>query len=99
MYPAGQPPGSPLAIGPDSVITLCLYAPYGVGDVALTRRDERSPGGWGADMDAVAKLVAALEAVITRMWERVEGTAKRIRFISITADLEKHLWTSRAADG
>ncbi|WP_210589198.1 Dps family protein [Streptomyces sp. GESEQ-35] len=60
--------------------------------------------GWVTDGDAVATLVDALGAVITRMRERIEATAEpdpvsQDIFIGITADLEKHHWMFQAANG
>ncbi|MEV7980377.1 DNA starvation/stationary phase protection protein [Streptomyces sp. NPDC086519] len=59
------------------------------------------PAGWVKDSDAVAALVDALGAVITRMRERVRATAEadpvsQDIFIGITADLEKHHWMFQA---
>lgn len=59
------------------------------------------PAGWVKDSDAVAALVDALGAVITRMRERVRATAEadpvsQDIFIKITADLEKHHWMFQA---
>ncbi|MEU9244493.1 DNA starvation/stationary phase protection protein [Streptomyces shenzhenensis] len=59
------------------------------------------PGSWVKDSDAVAALVDALGAAITRMRERVRATAEadpvsQDLFIGITADLEKHHWMFQA---
>ena len=63
-----------------------------------------TPDGWIKDEDAVATLVDALAAVITRMRERVDATAEpdaisQDIFIGITADLEKHHWMFQAENG
>ncbi|MDO0937074.1 DNA starvation/stationary phase protection protein [Streptomyces sp. DG2A-72] len=60
--------------------------------------------GWVTDGDAVAALVDALGAVITRMRERIGTTAEpdpvsQDIFIGVTADLEKHHWMFQAENG
>ncbi|MEV5956056.1 DNA starvation/stationary phase protection protein [Streptomyces sp. NPDC051987] len=82
---------SALGVSPDGRAAT-VAAGSGVGSV---------PGGWVKDTDAVAALVDALGAVITRMRERVAATAEpdpvsQDIFIGITADLEKHHWMFQA---
>ncbi|QYX82909.1 Dps family protein [Streptomyces akebiae] len=74
------------------------------GTVAGSSGIGRVPDGWVKDTDAVATLVEALGAVITRMRTRVESTAEadpvsQDIFIGITADLEKHHWMFQAENG
>jgi starvation-inducible DNA-binding protein len=82
---------SALGVSPDGRAAT-VAAGSGIGSV---------PGGWVKDSDAVAALVDALGAVITRMRERVTATAEadpvtQDIFIGITADLEKHHWMFQA---
>ncbi|WP_406441256.1 DNA starvation/stationary phase protection protein [Streptomyces sp. NBC_00631] len=82
---------SALGVSPDGRAAT-VAAGSGIGPV---------PGGWVKDSDAVAALVDALGAVITRMRERVRATAEadpvsQDIFIGITADLEKHHWMFQA---
>ncbi|MFD8816176.1 Dps family protein [Streptomyces sp. NPDC059627] len=82
---------SALGVSPDGRAAT-VAAGSGIGSV---------PGGWVKDSDAVAALVDALSAVITRMRERVTATAEadpvtQDIFIGITADLEKHHWMFQA---
>ncbi|MGW5509862.1 Dps family protein [Streptomyces albogriseolus] len=63
-----------------------------------------TPEGWVDDAAAVSTLVDALNAVITRMRERIAATEEpdpvtQDIFITITADLEKHHWMFQAANG
>lgn len=63
-----------------------------------------TPEGWIKDTDAVAALVDALSAVISRMRVRVDATGEvdpvsQDIFIQITADLEKHHWMFQAENG
>ena len=74
------------------------------GTVAESSGIGSVPDGWVKDADAVGTLVEALGAVITRMRERVAGTAaadpvSQDIFIGITADLEKHHWMFQAENG
>ncbi|GGM98748.1 Dps family protein [Streptomyces fuscichromogenes] len=82
---------SALGVSPDGRAAT-VAADSGIGPV---------PGGWVKDSDAVAALVDALGAVITRMRERVTVTAEpdpvsQDILIGITADLEKHHWMFQA---
>ncbi|WP_432136253.1 MULTISPECIES: Dps family protein [unclassified Streptomyces] len=82
---------SALGVSPDGRATT-VAAGSGIGT---------APQGWVKDSDAVAVLVAALGAVITRMRERVSATAdadpvSQDLLIGITADLEKHHWMFQA---
>ncbi|WP_372410036.1 Dps family protein [Streptomyces luteireticuli] len=58
-------------------------------------------GGWTKDVDVVRLLVDALDAVITRMRERIRDTGdpdpvSQDILIGLTADLEKHHWMFQA---
>ncbi|MFJ5712425.1 MULTISPECIES: DNA starvation/stationary phase protection protein [unclassified Streptomyces] len=69
--------------------------------VASTSAIGAVPEGWIKDAEAVRILVASLDAVITRMRERVEVTAdpdpvSQDILIGLTADLEKHSWMFQA---
>ncbi|WP_432158954.1 Dps family protein [Streptomyces sp. bgisy153] len=82
---------SALGVSPDGRATT-VAAGSGIGT---------APQGWVKDSDAVAVLVAALGAVITRTRERVSATAdadpvSQDLLIGITADLEKHHWMFQA---
>ncbi|KNB51361.1 Dps family protein [Streptomyces caatingaensis] len=57
--------------------------------------------GWTKDVDVVRIMVEALEAVITRMRERIRDTdepdpVSQDLLIGLTADLEKHHWMFQA---
>jgi len=57
--------------------------------------------GWIKDTDAVQTMVDALQAVITRMRERVAATDEPDQItqdllIAVTGDLEKHSWMFQA---
>ncbi|MFD8215519.1 Dps family protein [Streptomyces sp. NPDC059697] len=72
--------------------------------VATTSGIGVTPEGWIKDTDAVAELVDALSAVISRMRVRVDATGEadpvsQDIFIQITADLEKHHWMFQAENG
>lgn len=72
--------------------------------VASTSGITQIKDGWIKDTNAVATLVDALGAVISRMRERIEATAdpdpvSQDLFIGITADLEKHHWMFQAENG
>ena len=59
------------------------------------------PTGYVSDTDVVKALVAALEAVIVRMRQRIEDTdepdaVSQDVLIGITADLEKYAWMYQA---
>ncbi|GAA2934169.1 hypothetical protein GCM10020221_32340 [Streptomyces thioluteus] len=58
-------------------------------------------GGWAKDVDVVRILVDALDAVITRMRQRIRDTGdpdpvSQDILIGLTADLEKHHWMFQA---
>ncbi|PRH78619.1 DNA starvation/stationary phase protection protein [Streptomyces solincola] len=62
------------------------------------------PEGWIKDDDAVQILVEGLDAVITRMRERIAVTDEpdpvtQDLLIALTADLEKHHWMFQAERG
>jgi starvation-inducible DNA-binding protein len=82
---------STLGVSPDGRAATVSRS-SGIGEIA---------DGWVKDTDAVATLVDALGAVITRMRERVATTGEadpvsQDIFIGITADLEKHHWMFQA---
>ncbi|MFI8826627.1 Dps family protein [Streptomyces sp. NPDC053431] len=59
------------------------------------------PEGWIKDEEAVRILVDALDAVVTRMRERIDATGDpdpvtQDILIGLTADLEKHAWMFQA---
>ncbi|MBB5937497.1 Dps family protein [Streptomyces zagrosensis] len=69
--------------------------------VAKTSGIDTVKGGWIKDTDAVQILVTALNAVISRMRERIGATDEpdpvtQDLLIGLTADLEKHAWMFQA---
>ncbi|MCX4723362.1 Dps family protein [Streptomyces sp. NPDC090052] len=69
--------------------------------VSRTSAIREVPDGRISDTDAVRTLVAALEAVITRMRERIAATdvpdpVTQDLLIAVTAALEKHAWMYQA---
>lgn len=77
-------------------------APDGRADtVARTSGIAPLGGGWAKDVDVVRILVDALDAVITRMRQRIRDTGdpdpvSQDILIGLTADLEKHHWMFQA---
>lgn len=60
-----------------------------------------APQGPVSDTETVAVLVAALQAVVIRMRERIDATAdddpvSQDLLIAVTADLEKYSWMAQA---
>ena len=71
------------------------------GTVAKTSGVDTVTDGWVKDTEVVDIMVAALDAVITRMRERITATDKpdpvsQDILIGITADLEKYHWMFQA---
>jgi len=71
------------------------------GTVAKTSGIDTVTDGWVKDTEVVEILVAALQATITRMRERIESTDKpdpvsQDILIGISADLEKFHWMFQA---
>jgi starvation-inducible DNA-binding protein len=71
------------------------------GSVAKTSGIDTVTDGWVKDSEVVEIMVAALDACITRMRERIEATDKpdpvtQDILIGITADLEKFHWMFQA---
>jgi starvation-inducible DNA-binding protein len=71
------------------------------GTVAKTSGIDTVTDGWVKDTEVVEIMVAALDAVITRMRERIQATDKpdpvtQDILIGLTADMEKFHWMFQA---
>ncbi|WKX72942.1 Dps family protein [Streptomyces sp. XD-27] len=77
-------------------------APDGrAGTVSKTSGIDSVREGWCDDTEAVRTLIAALQAIIRRMRERIDVTAEpdpvtQDIIIGLTRDLEKHHWMFQA---